>query len=288
MFNTYTDMITLANGLKMPCLGYGTWQAPDNEITKNNVATALRCGYRHIDTAAVYGNEVSVGAGIRESCVPRDDIFVTTKHWVSERGYKKTIAACEESLKKLGLDHVELYLIHWPSVQKTNPQWQETNLDTWRGFEQLYKDGKVRAIGVSNFFAMHLDPLMAGCSIKPMVNQIEFHPGYAQTELADYSRKNGMVVEAWSPLGSGAVLKNAFLAEIAKKYNKSVAQLCIRFALQMGNIPLPKSSSEERIRANMNVFDFEISAEDISAMLAMEQTGYSGYHPEDAPAESYV
>lgn len=286
-WNKCSDTVRLANGLEMPVLGYGTWQAPDSEITRNNVITALQSGYRHIDTAAAYDNEESVGEGIRNSGIAREEIFVTTKHWVSERGYKKTIAACEESLRKLGMDHVELYLIHWPSVEKTNPAWEETNLDTWRGFERLYKDGKVRAIGVSNFLPTHLDSLMQHCEIAPMVNQIEFHPGYVQRENVSYSRYKGLTVEAWSPLGSGMVLKNEFLAEIAAKYHKTVAQLCIRFALQSGVIPLPKSSSRERIESNMQVFDFELSAEDMLAISNMPLTGYSGYYPEDAPAESY-
>lgn len=282
-----SDTAKLANGVKMPCIGYGTWQTPNNEITQNNVRTALQSGYRHIDTAAAYDNEESVGAGIRSSNIARNEIFVTTKHWVSERGYKKTIVACEESLRKLGLNYIDLYLIHWPSVQKTNPMWQETNLDTWRGFERLYKDGKVRAIGVSNFLPVHLDALSRNCEITPMVNQIEFHPGYLQLETVSYCKSKDIVVEAWSPLGSGSVLKSEFLVGIAQKYNKSVAQLCIRFALQNGIVPLPKSSSKERIESNMNVFDFEITKEDMLAISNMPQTGYSGYYPEDAPAESY-
>ena len=286
MFKAFSDTITLANGVKMPCIGYGTWQTPDGDIARRCVSEAIRLGYRHIDTAAAYGNEESVGAGIREAGIAREDLFLTTKHWISNRGYEKTILACEESLRKLGVDYLDLYLIHWPAVKKIADNWEEINADTWRGFEKLYKDGKIRAIGVSNFLPSHLESLKSRSTIKPMINQIEFHPGYMQSEPADYCRAEGIVLQAWSPLGSGAVLKNEFLAKIAAKYGKSTAQLCIRFALQNGFIPLPKSLNTERIAANMDVFDFVISDEDMAAIAAMEQTGYSGFYPEEAPADA--
>lgn len=286
MFKKFSDTVTLANGVKMPCIGYGTWQTPDGDVARKCVYEAIKAGYRHIDTAAAYGNEESVGAGIKDSGVSRDELFITTKHWITNRGYEKTIAACEESLKKLGIDYLDLYLIHWPCVSKISDNWEEINADTWRGFEKLYKDGKIRAIGVSNFLPSHLESLKARSTIKPMVNQIEFHPGYTQAELADYCKKEGIVLQAWSPLGCGAVLGDAFLAEMAAKYNKSVAQLCIRFALQSGFVPLPKSTNAERIAANMEVFDFEISAEDMEKIAKMPKTGYSGFYPEEAPADA--
>lgn len=286
MFKKFSDTVTLASGAKMPCIGYGTWQTPDGDVARKCVYEAIKAGYRHIDTAAAYGNEESVGAGIKDSGVSRDELFITTKHWITNRGYEKTIAACEESLKKLGIDYLDLYLIHWPCVSKISDNWEEINADTWRGFEKLYKDGKIRAIGVSNFLPSHLESLKARSTIKPMVNQIEFHPGYTQTELADYCKKEGIVLQAWSPLGCGAVLGDAFLAEMAAKYNKSVAQLCIRFALQSGFVPLPKSTNAERIAANMEVFDFEISAEDMEKIAKMPRTGYSGFYPEEAPADA--
>ena len=286
MFKKFSDTVTLASGAKMPCIGYGTWQTPDGDVARKCVYEAIKAGYRHIDTAAAYGNEESVGAGIKDSGVSRDELFITTKHWITNRGYEKTIAACEESLKKLGIDYLDLYLIHWPCVSKISDNWEEINADTWRGFEKLYKDGKIRAIGVSNFLPSHLESLKARSTIKPMVNQIEFHPGYTQAELADYCKKEGIVLQAWSPLGCGAVLGDAFLAEMAAKYNKSVAQLCIRFALQSGFVPLPKSTNAERIAANMEVFDFEISAEDMEKIAKMPRTGYSGFYPEEAPADA--
>ena len=284
MFNSFSDTAMLESGIKMPCIGYGTWQTPDGEIARKCVSEAIKAGYRHVDTAAAYGNEESVGLGIKDSGIKREDLFLTTKHWVTERGYEKTIAACEESLRKLGVDYLDLYLIHWPCVKKVSEDWEEINASTWRGFERLYKDGKVKAIGVSNFLPFHLDSLISKCEIKPMVNQIEFHPGYTQPELASYCREKGIVLQAWSPLGSGAVLKDEMLAKIAKRYNKSVAQLCIRYCLQNGFVTLPKSTNPERIRANMEVFDFKIDETDMATLNNMPVLGYSGFAPEEAPA----
>ena len=221
MFKAFSDTITLANGVKMPCIGYGTWQTPDGDIARRCVSEAIRLGYRHIDTAAAYGNEESVGAGIREAGIAREDLFLTTKHWISNRGYEKTILACEESLRKLGVDYLDLYLIHWPAVKKIADNWEEINADTWRGFEKLYKDGKIRAIGLSNFEKKHLDALWKTAEVKPMVNQLEFHPGFTQLDTIRYSQELGMVAQAWSPLGCGAVLGDATLNAMAAKYGKS-------------------------------------------------------------------
>ena len=288
MFNSFTDSAVLQNGVKMPCVGYGTWQTPDGEVARNSVRAAIEAGYRHIDTAAGYGNEASVGAAIKESGVARDQLFVTTKHWVADRGYEKTIAACEKSLQNLGMDYMDLYLIHWPAVAKVASNWEEINADTWRGFEKLYKDGKIRAIGVSNFLPNHMDSLIANSTVKPMVNQIEFHPGYTQMDNVRYCQEEGMLVQAWSPLGSGAVLKDPLLAEIAAKYGKSVAQLCIRFALQQDVVALPKSTNPQRIASNMDVFDFQITDEDMAAIKAMPKIGYSGFYAEEAPADALL
>lgn len=286
MFTSKTECFTLANGVNVPCVGYGTWQTPDGEITADCVRAALELGYRHIDTAFAYGNEKSVGEGIRRSGVARSEIFVTTKHWVTERGYAKTIKAVETSLELLGLDYVDLYLIHWPCVKKLSPRWKEINADTWRAMETMYRDGKIRAIGVSNFFPEHLDALIAMSEIKPMVNQLEFHPGYTQTENIRYSQSCGLLAEAWSPLGSGAVLADPQLNAIAAKYGKTAAQLCVRFALQCDVLPLPKSTKPERIAANADVFDFAISEEDMRAIASLPQMGFSGFLPEDAPADA--
>lgn len=286
MFSSKTDCYTLSNGIKIPCIGYGTWQTPDGGTASECVKAALDCGYRHIDTAFAYGNETGVGEGIRRSGVPRPDIFVTSKHWVTERGYAKTVAAVETSLRLLGLDYLDLYLIHWPCVKKLTPEWKEINADTWRGFEQMYKEGKLRAIGVSNFFPEHLEALFGTCEIRPMVNQLEFHPGHTQIYNVLWSQQHGMLAEAWSPLGSGAVLSDPAINAIADKYGKSAAQLCVRFALQCGVLPLPKSTKPDRIAANAEVFDFNISDEDMDALMRLPQLGFSGFLPEDAPADA--
>lgn len=285
MFTSKTDTFTLCNGVKIPCIGYGTWQTPDGD-TADAVKAAIENGYRHIDTAFAYGNEAGVGQGIKASGIARDELFVTSKHWVTERGYDKTVAAVETSLKLLGLDYLDLYLVHWPCVEKISENWEEINTETWRGFEKMYKDGKIRAIGVSNYQPKHLASLFKNCTVRPMVNQLEFHPGYTQMDTVRWSMEQGMLVEAWSPLGSGAVLQDALLNEIAAKYGKSAAQLCVRFALQNNILPLPKSTKPRRMVDNADVFDFEISAEDMQALFAMPTLGFSGFLPEDAPADA--
>lgn len=285
-FQKATDVFTLSNGMKIPCLGYGTWQTPNGGVTEACVKNALLAGYRHIDTAFAYGNEAEVGAGIRASGVARDEVFLTTKHWVTERGYRKTVAAVETSLRLLGVDSIDLYLVHWPCVEKCSPDWKEINADTWRGFEKMVRDGKLRAIGVSNFQKKHIDALIETAQIRPVVNQLEFHPGYTQMENVRYMQSLGLLVEAWSPMGSGAVLRDARLQAIAAHYGKTAAQLCIRFALQEGILPLPKSTNAERMADNMRVFDFEIAAEDMSALETLPELGFSTFLPEDAPADA--
>lgn len=283
--NKLTDFYTLKNGVKVPCVGFGTWQTPDGDVARDSVKCALENGYRHVDTAAAYGNEVSVGEGIRASGVKREDIFLTTKHWISDRGYEKTIAACEQSLKNLGTDYLDLYLIHWPAVEKISAEWKEINASTWRGFEKLYQDGKIRAIGVSNFLPTQLEALREFATVFPMVNQIEVHPGYNQPEVRAYCEKNGLLVEAWSPLGCGKVLGDPIVNEIAAAHGKTAAHVCIRYALQLGCLPLPKSVHAERIIDNTNVFDFELTADEMAKLDAMPVTGYSGFYPDDAPAD---
>ena len=284
-FTSQNDCFTLANGVKVPCIGYGTWQTAPGQ-TADCVKSAIRAGYTHIDTAWAYSNEPEVGEGIRASGVKRDELFVTTKHWVTERGYQKTAAAIDASLKNLGLDYIDLYLVHWPCVEKISPDWKEINAETWRGFEDAYKAGKLRAIGVSNYQAKHLNALFDMCGVKPMVNQLEFHPGYTQWDNIRFAQEQGMLTEAWSPLGSGAVLKDARLAAMAEKYGKTVAQLCVRFALECGVLPLPKSTNPERIKANLEVFDFSLTEEDKNVLLNFPALGFSGFLPEDAPADA--
>jgi len=286
--NKLTDAFTLSNGVKIPVIGYGTWQTPHDGTTKECVKMALKAGYRHIDTAFAYGNEDEVGLGIKESGVPREEIFITTKHWITDRGYEETIAAVEKSLELLGLDYIDLYLIHWPCVEKVTENWKEINAATWRGFEKMYKEGKIKAIGVSNFEKKHIEALYETCEIKPMVNQLEFHPGYTQPEAVKYSQEQGMLVQAFSPLGCGAVLNDETLKGIAAKYNKSVAQICLRFVLQSGLNVLTKSVTPSRILENTQIFDFELAAEDMATINAMPELGFTGWLPENAPADALV
>ncbi len=286
--NKLTDTFVLSNGVKVPCIGYGTYLTPDGEVAKNSVMEALKVGYRHVDTAFAYGNESAVGEGIKASGVKREDIFVTTKHWVTMRGYEKATEAIDISLKNLGLDYLDLYLIHWPCVEKVSHDWKEINAGTWKAFEDAYKAGKIRAIGVSNFQKKHYDALAEMCEIKPMVNQIEFHPGYTQPETVKYSQEQGMLVQAFSPLGCGAVLNDETLKGIAAKYNKSVAQICLRFVLQSGLNVLTKSVTPSRILENTQIFDFELAAEDMATINAMPELGFTGWLPENAPADALV
>ena len=274
------ENMKLNNGYMIPEIGYGTWQSPDSEVTVNGVKTAIACGYRHIDTAAAYNNEASVGEGIKESDIARKDLFVTSKVWNTQRGYEKTIAAFEKTLSDLDLDYLDLYLIHWPASKKDYENWEEINLETWRAMTDLYKAGKIKAIGVSNFKPHHLEALMK-TEVKPMVNQIEFHPGFMQEETVKYCRDNGILVEAWSPLGTGRMLTNPDLQEIASHYGKSVAQICIRWCIQHDVLPLPKSVTPSRIEENSNVFDFEINAEDMQRIDALENFGGSGLDPDE-------
>lgn len=273
------DTFHLNNGYEIPCVGFGTWQTPDGDTAVMAVSEAIKTGYRHIDTAACYGNEVSVGQGIKKSGIEREKLFVTSKVWNTERGYEKTIAAFETTLTDLGLDYLDLYLIHWPASSSQYDNWEKINLETWKALTELYKAGKIKSIGVSNFMPHHLEALMK-TEVPPMVNQIEYHPGLNQEETVDYCKKHGILVEAWSPLGTGRMLNNETLKFIAGKYGKSVAQLCIRWCLQNGVLPLPKSVTPARIVENADVFDFDITAEDMSDINAMPYFGGSGLHPD--------
>ena len=278
-FNSLKDTFTLNNGYKIPCIGFGTWQTPDGETAVNSVIEAIKSGYKHIDTAAIYGNEKSIGKAIKESGINRDELFITSKVWNKDRGYKTTLAAFEKTINDLQIDYLDLYLIHWPaSVNKFN-DWDNINLETWKAMTELYKAGKIKSIGVSNFMPHHLKSLME-TEVKPMVDQIEFHPGFMQEETFKYCNDNNILVEAWSPLGTGKMLDNETLKIVASKYNKSVAQICIRWCLQNNALPLPKSVTASRIKENTEIFDFVISDEDMKTINAMEYCGGSGHHPD--------
>lgn len=257
---------TLSNGVEIPVVGFGTWQTPDGDVCEASVLTALENGYTHIDTAAVYGNEESVGRAIQKSGINREDLFVTTKLWNKVRGYEETKAAFEESLQKLGLEYLDLYLIHWPNPIDYRDNWETMNRESWRAMEDLYKEGKVRAIGISNFMPHHLTSLLETATVTPMVNQIYLNPSDMQEEVVAFNTSKGILTEAYSPLGTGNIFEIESLNDLAKKYNKSVAQVVLRWSLQHGFLPLPKSVTTSRIIENIDLFDFEISPEDMKKL----------------------
>jgi diketogulonate reductase-like aldo/keto reductase len=258
-----TDTFTLNNGVKIPCIGLGTWQTPDGETCYKIVKEALEYGYRHIETAAIYGNEKSVGDAIKDSGVARGDIFLTTKLWNPNHGYETTLKAFQESIEKLQTDYVDLYLIHWPNPKPFRDCWEEKNAETWKAFEELYEAKKTRAIGISNFKTHHFEALLKTTKILPAINQIRLCPGETQPEISALCAKYDILLEAYSPFGTGEVFGNDDLKKLGAKYGKTIAQVCVKWALQMGYLPLPKSVSYDRIVENVDVFDFELSAEDV-------------------------
>lgn len=269
-----TKYITLNDGNKIPSVGFGTWQTPDGDVAEESVLTALKAGYRHIDTAKIYGNEVSVGKALKKSGIPREEIFLTTKLWNTEHTYEKAKQSINDQLEKLGVDYFDLYLIHWPNPVDYRDDWAKSNADSWRAMEEAVAEGKIKSIGVSNFHPHHLDALLKTAKIKPAINQVYLNPSDQQPELVDYFRKHDIHLEAYSPLGTGKIFEIEELKELAAKYNKSVAQLAIRWSLQHGFIPLPKSVTPERIIANLDVYDFEITEADMAIIDA--QKGKSG------------
>ncbi|MDR1877290.1 MAG: aldo/keto reductase [Flavobacteriaceae bacterium] len=276
--NSLIDTFKLSNGVEIPCIGFGTWQTPEGQVAIDTVKYAIKTGYRHIDTAAIYGNEKSVGQAVAESEVERKELFITTKLWNTERGYETTLRAFEQSMKNLKLEYLDLYLIHWPAIGEEGAK---INSETWKAFEKLYKEGRIRSIGVSNFLEHHLRSLLDTAEIVPMVNQIEYHPGYRQQDTVTFCESHNILIEAWSPLGTGRLLKNPELAEIAAKYNKSVAQLCIKWCLQNGTLPLPKSITQQRILENTQLFDFTITDADMKTCNDLPYIGGSGLHPDE-------
>lgn len=269
---TFTDGPTLNDGVKMPWLGLGVWKTKEGEEVIQSVKSAIAAGYRSIDTAAIYGNEEGVGQAIRESGVSRDELFITTKVWNDDQGYEKTLQAFETSRKKLGLDIVDLYLVHWPGKDKY--------LETWKALIHLQKEGLVRSIGVSNFQIRHLQHIIEDTGVVPVVNQVELHPLLSQKELLGYARDNHIVLEAWSPLMQGNLDQPA-LAQIAEKYGKTTAQVILRWDIQNGVIVIPKSIKDHRIRENAGIFDFELSAEDMAAIDGLNQNKRFGSNPDE-------
>ncbi len=265
--------LTLNNGVRMPQLGFGVWQVPDDEA-EAAVTTALEAGYRSIDTAAIYENESGTGKALAASGLPREELFVTTKLWNSEQGYDSTLRAFDASLDKLGLDHVDLYLIHWPVPAK------DAYVDTFRAFEKILADGRARAIGVSNFLPEHLDRLIDATSVVPAVNQIELHPQLQQAESREAHARHGIATEAWSPLGQGrGLLEVPAIVAIAQKHGRTPAQVVLRWHLQTGNVVIPKSVTPSRIRENIDVFDFELDAEDLAGIAVLDEGRRLGPNP---------
>ncbi|WP_044398527.1 aldo/keto reductase [Lacinutrix sp. Hel_I_90] len=272
------QQLTLNDGHKIPTLGFGTYKLTGPEGIES-VASAISKGYSLIDTAAVYENEETVGKGIKASGVVREHLFITTKLWRENLGYESTLVEFENSLKRLDLDYIDLYLIHWPANAKNYDNWQKTNADTWKAMEKLQADGKIKSIGVSNFFQEHLEVLFQTANVLPSVNQIEFHPGYWQQELVQYCKNQNITVESWSPLARGKVFGNDVLEKIAKKHHKTVAQVCLKWIIQHQVIVIPKSKSPKRIEENSNLFDFKLTPTEMNSIDALPQMGFSGELP---------
>ena len=271
------EYTVLSNGVKMPNLAFGTFKVNEGDDVQI-ILDAINVGYRHFDTAAFYNTEEALGKAIKKSGIPREEFFITTKVWKTCMGYEGAKKSFEESLEKLDMDYVDLLLIHWPRPDEKS-DWKKLDIETWKAFEEIYKEERAKAIGVSNFLNHHMQNILDNCEVVPMVNQIEFHPGYIQKDVVDFDKKHGIVVEAWSPLGRERVFKDKLLNKLAEKYGKSVAQICLAFALQMDVVPLPKSSSVERMKQNMDI-DFELEKEDFEKILNMEETGWSGLDPD--------
>lgn len=273
------DCYTLRNGVAIPCMAYGTYKAAEGKSAEI-LSMAITAGYRYFDTASFYGTEGYLGEAIAESGIPREEFFIASKVWKTEMGYEETKQAFMRTLENLGTDYLDLYLIHWPRPSLEYADWKELDLETWRAMEELYEAGKIRAIGLSNFLPHHIEYLLDNAKVQPMVDQIEFHPGYLQKDTLDFCLAHQIQVQAWSPIGRGRVLQDELIVELAGKYQVSPAQICLRFALQHRIIPLPKASSMERMKANQDIFSFELSREDMHRLGSMPPIGWSGEHPD--------
>lgn len=278
-------MITLNDGNGMPQIAYGTWRIENGSPTTEAVMQAIESGYCHIDTAAAYGNDFAVGKAIKKCGVSRENLFITNKLWNSCRGYEEAVTACKRTLRLMKLEYLDAYLIHWPASFATYDNWDEINSETWRGMELLQKEGLVKSIGVSNFLPHHLNALLQNATVAPAINQFEMHPGKNQADLVAYCKEKGIVPMAWSPLGHGEVLSSPVILELAEKYEKSPAQICLRYVLQSGLCLVTRSVNRERMQENLNVMGYILEAEDMKKIDALEGIGDTGLHPDDAELE---
>lgn len=273
---------TFSNGVKIPVVGFGTWQVSPDEAYES-VRSALEVGYRHIDTAAAYENEAEVGQAITDSGIRREEIFVTTKLWNGVRGYKETLQAAKESMEKLQVEYLDLYLIHWPNPAAHRHWWKEANAESWKAMEELYENGLIKAIGISNFEERHIEALLASAQVIPHTNQIRLFAGEQQRTLVAYCRNIGMITEAYSPLGVGGILSNEVIGRIAKETKRTPAQVALRYNLQKDHVVLPKSVHRDRMVENLNLFDFELSREQMISLDALPNTISATRNPDEVP-----
>lgn len=278
MDNIY-DGFKLNNGVLNPCIGFGTYKAADQR-SADIIKMALETGYRYFDTASFYETEEYLASAVKEMGIPREELFITSKAWKTEMGYENIKKAFAQTLERLETNYLDLYLIHWPLPETGYENWKELNKESWKAMEELYAADKVKAIGVSNFLPHHLENLLDSCNVVPAVNQIEFHPGYTQELTVQYCQEKNILVQAWSPIGRSVLLDHPVIVKMADKYKVSAAQICIRYAVQRGIVPLPKSSSPERMRQNQDVLSFAIAQEDMYLLGTLPQAGWSGLHPD--------
>lgn len=269
----------LNNGVEIPAVAFGTYKAADGK-SADVIRTAIEAGYRYFDTASFYGTETYLAEAVRESGISRDEIFIASKLWKTEMGYDNVKKAFRRTLENLETDYLDLYLIHWPLPEPGYKEWKQLDKETWRAMEELYQEGKIRAIGLSNFLPHHIENILEDCTVRPAVDQIEYHPGYSQEAVVQYCKERDILVQAWSPIGRQRVLTEGLVQELAEKYGVSPARICLKFAVQREIIPLPKSSSMERMKENLDLYSFEMEQEDIWRLATMPQAGWSGEHPD--------
>ena len=280
VFSSLADKLVLSNGVQMPGIGFGTWQVPTDSTLENAVSAALKLGYRFFDTAQIYGNASSIGRGVLLSDLPRAEIFISSKIWTSHRSYDGVMRAFTDIIEQLKTTYLDQLLIHWPATQGEPMIWQSQNAGTWRALEDLYEQGAVKVIGVSNFLPHHLVPLLARARIRPMVNQLEIHPGYPQFAAVNFCFKQNIAVQAWSPLGRGGLTHHPLLIELGEKYGVSPALIALRWSLQHGFIPVVKALDAEHMKSNLDAFGLTLEDEDMTRLDTMQQVAFSGLHPD--------